>query len=109
MATKLFVGGLAYSVNDDQLRDFFAEIGEVKSATVIVDREMNRSKGFGFVEMATEEDAKKAVEQLDGKDFEGRTIVVNEARPREDRPQRSFGGGGGGYNRDNNRGGGNRY
>lgn len=110
MATKLFVGGLAYSVNDDQLRDFFAEIGEVKSATVIVDREMNRSKGFGFVEMGSDEEAKKAVEQLDGKDFEGRTIVVNEARPREDRPQRSFGGGGGGgYNRDNNRGGGNRY
>lgn len=93
MATKLFVGGLAYAVNDDQLRELFAQVGEVKSASVIVDREMNRSKGFGFVEMASDEDAKKAVEQLDGKEFEGRTIVVNEARPREDRPQRSFGGG----------------
>lgn len=93
MATKLFVGGLAYSVNDDQLRELFAQVGEVKSASVIVDREMNRSKGFGFVEMASDEDVKKAIEQLDGKEFEGRTIVVNEARPREDRPQRSFGGG----------------
>ena len=92
MATKLFVGGLPYAVNDDELQSLFAEIGEVTSATVIMDRETNRSKGFGFVEMASEEDAKKAIQQLDGKDVGGRSIVVNEARPREDRPNRSFGG-----------------
>lgn len=105
MATKLFVGGLAYSVTDDQLQDIFAEFGEVKSAQVIIDRQMNRSKGFGFVEMSSDEEAKKAIEALDGKEIEGRTIVVNEARPREERPARSFGGNDrGGYNdRRNNR------
>jgi cold-inducible RNA-binding protein len=97
MATKLFVGSLSWNTTDDQLRDFFATVGTVVSANVIFDRETNRSKGFGFVEMSTDEEAKAAVEQLNNKELDGRTIIVNEARPREERP-RSFGGGnGGGY------------
>jgi RNA recognition motif-containing protein len=100
MATKLFVGGLAYSVNDDQLRDLFAGVGTVVSAQVIVDKYSNQSKGFGFVEMSSEEEAKKAIDELNGKDFEGRSIAVNEARPQERREPRSFGGGGGGGHRD---------
>ncbi len=83
MANKLFVGSLAWATNDDSLRDFFAGVGTVLSANVIVDRETNRSKGFGFVEMSTDEEAKAAIEQLNGKELDGRSIVVNEARPRE--------------------------
>ena len=113
MATKLFVGSLAWGTTDDSLRDLFATVGTVTSASVIMDRETNRSKGFGFVEMSTDDEAKAAVDQLNNKELDGRTIIVNEARPREERP-RTFGGGGGqgggggGYNRDNNRGGGTR-
>ena len=98
MATNLFVGGLAYKVTDDELNDFFATVGTVTSAKVIVDKYSNQSKGFGFVEMSTEEEAKKAVEELNGKELEGRPIAVSEARPREDRKP-SFGGGGGGGGR----------
>ncbi len=98
MATKLFVGGLAYAVTDDELRDFFAGLGTVVSAQVIVDRDTNRSKGFGFVEMSSEEEAAKAVAELNGKELAGRSIAVSEARPREERP-RSFGGGGNDRNR----------
>ena len=87
MATKLFIGSLAWATTDDSLREFFAQVGEVVSANVIVDRETNRSKGFGFVEMSSDEDAKKAVDQLNGKDLDGRPIVVSEARPREERPR----------------------
>lgn len=96
MATKLFIGSLAWATNDDSLRDFFAAVGTVVSASVIMDRETNRSKGFGFVEMSTEEEAKAAVEQLNGKDLDGRAIVVSEARPREERPRGGGYGGGGG-------------
>lgn len=88
MATKLFVGSLAYSVTDDELRDFFAAAGEVVSAKVIVDRESYRSKGFGFVEMGSEDDAKKAIAELNGKELSGRAIAVNEARPQEPRDRR---------------------
>lgn len=92
MATKLFVGSLSWGVNDDQLKDFFSEVGTVVSATVIVDRETNRSKGFGFVEMSSDEEAKAAVDQLNGKELDGRAVTVNEARPREERPRGSFNG-----------------
>jgi len=85
MATKLFVGSISYNVNDDQLKDFFASAGTVVSAKVIMDRDSGRSKGFGFVEMGSEEEAAKAVKELNGKDLEGRAVVVNEARPREER------------------------
>jgi RNA recognition motif-containing protein len=85
MATRLFIGSLAWATNDDSLKEFFSQAGTVVSANVIVDRDTNRSKGFGFVEMSSDEEAKKAVEQLNGKDLDGRPIVVNEARPREER------------------------
>lgn len=87
MATKLFVGSLAWATTDDGLKDFFSAAGTVVSANVIVDRETNRSKGFGFVEMSSDEEAKKAVDELNGKDLDGRPIVVSEARPREERPR----------------------
>jgi RNA recognition motif-containing protein len=93
MATKLFVGSLAWATNDDSLKDFFSAAGTVVSASVIMDRETNRSKGFGFVEMSSDEEAKAAVDQLNGKDLDGRAVVVSEARPREERPR----GGGGDY------------
>ena len=104
MATKLFIGSLAWATNDDSLKDFFSQAGTVVSANVIVDRDTNRSKGFGFVEMSSDEEAKKAVEELNGKELDGRPIVVNEARPREERPRGNDGGGYGGGG-----GGGNRY
>ncbi len=85
MATKLFVGSIAYSVNDSQLQDFFASVGTVVSAKVIMDRDSGRSKGFGFVEMSSDEEAAQAVKELNGKDLGGRALVVNEARPREER------------------------
>lgn len=91
MATKLYVGGLAYSVNDNQLNQFFSTAGKVVSASVITDKFSNQSKGFGFVEMSSEEEAKEAIKQLNEKELDGRKISVNEARPREDRPS-SFGG-----------------
>lgn len=104
MATNLFVGSLPYAVDDAQLEEIFAAVGTVASAKVITDRETGRSKGFGFVEMANEDDAKAAIQQLDGKEVAGRAIAVKEAQPRENRERRSFGGNGG-----NNFGGGRRY
>jgi RNA recognition motif-containing protein len=101
MAFKVFVGGLPFSTTDDELREAFAVHGEVVSARVVTDRETGRSKGFGFVEMADDTAGKAALNALNNSDFGGRTIKVDEARPREDRPQRDFNGGGG------NRGGGN--
>ena len=85
MATKLFIGSLAWATDDDSLKQFFETVGTVVSANVIKDRESGRSRGFGFVEMASDDEAKKAVEELNGKDLDGRPIVVNEAKPREDR------------------------
>ncbi len=88
MANRLFVGSLSWGTNDDQLKNFFASVGTVSSATVIVDRDSNRSKGFGFVEMSTDEEAKKAISELNGKDLDGRNIIVSEARPREENSRR---------------------
>ena len=102
MATKLFVGSLSWGVTSDMLEEFFASIGQVASATVINDRETGRSKGFGFVEFENDDDAKKAIDELNGKELDGRPITVNEARPREERPRGNFGGG----DRGGNRGGG---
>jgi len=81
MSKKLYVGSLSYSTTDDSLKDFFAGVGNVESATVIKDNVSGRSKGFGFVEMASEEEAKKAIEELKGKELDGRAIVVDEAKP----------------------------
>lgn len=108
MATKLFVGSLPYSITDDDLSQLFSDFGQVQSAKVIFDRETNRSKGFGFVEFESADEAKAAIDALNNKEIQGRTIVVNEARPQEARPpRRDFGGDnrGGGYGG----GGGNRY
>jgi RNA recognition motif-containing protein len=85
MATRLFVGSLSWNTTDDQLKDFFAGAGNVVSANVVFDRETNRSKGFGFVEMGSEDEAAKAIKELSGKELDGRTIIVSEARPREER------------------------
>jgi len=88
MATKLFVGSLSYSVGDDQLKEAFEAAGTVVSAKVIIDRDTGRSKGFGFVEMASEEEAQAAIDLLNGKEIDGRAVAVSEARPRENRPVR---------------------
>lgn len=106
MTKKLFVAGLPYSVNNDELGNHFAQFGQVTSAQVITDRATGRSKGFGFVEFSTEEEAAAAMEQLNNTDFGGRTIIVNEARPQEKREDGGRGGfnrGGGDRRDDNNR------
>jgi RNA recognition motif-containing protein len=94
MAAKLYVGKLSYNTTEDTLRTLFEQYGTVTSVQIIKDRDTNQSKGFGFVEMEKDEAAQAAINALDNKDFEGRTIMVNVARPQEDR---SAGGGGGGY------------
>ena len=93
MNKKLYVGGLAYSVTDGQLEQLFAGHGRVESAKVVMDRDTDRSRGFGFVEMSTQEEAEKAIAALNGTQHEGRSLTVNMSKPREDRPAR----GGGGY------------
>lgn len=93
---KLYVGNLPWSVTDESLKDLFAQYGEVVEAVIIKDKYSGRSKGFGFVTFATEEAAAAAEAAMNGKDVEGRAVVVNVARPREERPPRT-----GGYNRDN--------
>jgi cold-inducible RNA-binding protein len=90
MASKLYVGGLAYSVTEKELEELFAEHGTVVSTAVIKDRDSGQSKGFGFVEMSSDEEAQSAIKALNGKELSGRSIMVNEARPQEDR--RSGGG-----------------
>lgn len=86
---KLFVGSLPWAINNDSLRELFAQYGEITEAVVITDRESGRSKGFGFVTFMNEEDAQKALE-MDGKEVEGRTIVVNVAKPKENNNRRRF-------------------
>jgi hypothetical protein len=95
VGNKLYVGNLAYSVRDESLQEAFSQFGSVTSAKVMMDRETGRSKGFGFVEMGSDAEAQAAVNGMNGQALEGRAIVVNEARPREERPG-GFGGGGGG-------------
>lgn len=92
MAKRLFVGSLSYNTTQDALRDAFAQVGTVESATIIMDKMTGRSKGFGFVEMSSDEEAQKAIETLNGKELDGRTLVVNEARPMEPRAPRREGG-----------------
>lgn len=100
MAKKLYVGGLPYSATDAELADAFAQAGTVQSAVIIMDKMSGRSKGFGFVEMASDDEAQKAIDMWNGKDFGGRSLTVNEARPMEQRPRGGGGGGGGGYRGD---------
>lgn len=100
---NLFIGSLAYATTDDGLKAHFEQVGPVASARVVTDRDSGRSKGFGFVEFENDDDNQKAIDQLDGKDLDGRAINVSLARPKEDRPRRDFGGNGG------NRDGGNSF
>jgi cold-inducible RNA-binding protein len=109
MSTKLFVGNLSFNTTENDLQDLFAAYGPVQSVDMIMDRMTGRPRGFGFVTMENNDDAQKAIEALHGKNFDGRDLTVNEARPREDRPQgggRSFCGGGGGGGGDRGYGGG---
>jgi RNA recognition motif-containing protein len=106
MTKKLFVGGLSYETTEATLKDTFAQAGTVESAAVIIDKLSGRSKGFGFVEMSSEEEAQKAIEMFNGKDIDGRNVTVNEAKPLEARPRGGSGFGGG--RRDNRGFGGNR-
>ncbi|NTV30379.1 RNA-binding protein [candidate division WWE3 bacterium] len=117
MAKKLFVGGLPYSMTERDLEALFQQAGQVDTVNIIIDREMGRSKGFGFVEMANDEHAAAAISRFNNYEIEGRTLVVNEARPMEDRGGNRGGGNRGGGNRNGgnrngggyNRGGGNRW
>jgi RNA recognition motif-containing protein len=95
--SRLYVGGLPYSTTEDELEELFGAHGSIESVRIITDRMTGRSKGFGFVEMSTTEEAEVAVEKLNNTDLEGRTLIVNEARPREKREGGGGGRGGGGY------------
>ena len=97
MGNKLYVGNLPYSVRDGDLEQSFGQFGTVTSAKVMMERDTGRSKGFGFVEMASDPEAQAAISGMNGQPLGGRSLVVNEARPMEPRPPRSGGGGGGGY------------
>jgi cold-inducible RNA-binding protein len=106
MGKRLYVGNLTYGVNDGDLQQLFEQHGTVNSAQVVMDRDTGRSKGFGFVEMGTDQEAQAAIQALNGKEHEGRALTVNEARPREDRGGGGGGGGGrGGYGGGGGRGG----
>lgn len=104
-ALRLYVGSLSYQTTEEELADLFGQVGQVVSATVITDRDSGRSKGFGFVEMSNDDEARKAIEQLNGTTLGSRQIIVNEARERRDS---QYGGGGGGRGGYGNRGGGGR-
>ena len=95
MSMTLYVGNLSFQTSSDDLNQLFAQAGTVESAAVVEDRETGRSRGFGFVEMSSKEEAAKAIEQFNGKEVNGRNLNVNEAKPREDRGNRGGGGGGG--------------
>ncbi len=100
MGRKLYVGNLPFSVSDDSLTELFSQAGKVESARVVRDQGMGQSRGFAFVEMATDEDAQRAISQLNQHAIDGRSIVVNEARPKTaDGGRGGYGGGGGGYDR----------
>ena len=104
MAKKLYVGGLPYSTQEDALKELFAQAGAVTSAVIIMDKMSGRSKGFGFVEMGSDEEAQSAISMFNDQEFEGRKLTVNEARPMEARPPRTGGNGGyGGGSRDGRR------
>jgi cold-inducible RNA-binding protein len=97
MGTKLYVGNLSFDTMENELKDLFAQVGNVVSCSLITDKFTGRSRGFAFVEMGSEAEAQKAIADLGGKEIGGRRLTVNEAKPREERPPRDFGGGGGGF------------
>ncbi|MCX7590198.1 MAG: RNA-binding protein [Kiritimatiellae bacterium] len=93
MGTRLYVGNLSFQTMESDLRELFAQVGNVTSCDLVTDKFTGRSRGFAFVEMATEEEARRAIAEIGGKNVDGRTLKVNEARPREERPRSDFGGG----------------
>jgi RNA recognition motif-containing protein len=109
MSAKLFVGNLTFTATENDLQDHFAQAGVVVSVNIMQDRMTGRSRGFAFVEMGSKEDAEKAIQMFHSKDFQGRPLTVNEARPREERPPGGGGGGGGGYRGGGGGGGGGGY
>jgi RNA recognition motif-containing protein len=109
MGSKLYVGNLSYNTSSSDLEQLFAQHGTVQSAEVIADRETGRSKGFGFVQMGTDDEAQAAISALNGQEHDGRALTVNEAKPREDRPRGGGGGYGGGGGGGGRRGGGSGY
>ncbi len=109
MGTKLFVGNLSFNTTDADIKTLFQQAGTVVSCDVILDKFTSKSRGFGFVEMSSQEEATKAIADFNGKDLDGRALTVNEAKPREERPRGGFGGGGGGGQRNFGGGGGSRY
>lgn len=114
MSTKLYVGNLSFNTSNEDLQELFGQAGTVESANIVEDRDTGRSRGFGFVEMSSAEEGKTAIEQLNGKEVDGRSLTVNEAKPREERSggggNRGGGGGRGGYGGGGgNRGGGGGY
>ena len=100
MATRLFVGNLSFNTTEGDILDLFKQAGNVTTCNLIVDKFTNKSRGFGFVEMSSQEEATKAIADINGKELDGRALTVNEAKPREERPRGDFGGGGGGGRRD---------
>ncbi len=111
MGRKLYVGNLSYNVTEEQLRGMFAPYGSVQTAQVIMDRDTGRSKGFGFIELGSDQEAQAAIAGMNGQMIDGRSLTVNEAKPKEDRPRGGGGGGGGGggYGGGGGGGGGRRY
>jgi len=99
MATKLYVGNLSFNTTEGDLQELFKQAGNVVSCSIVMDKFSNKSRGFAFVEMSSQDEANKAIADFNGKDLDGRALTVNEARPREDRPRGDFGGGGGGGSR----------
>ena len=96
MSMKLYVGNLSFATSNSDLQELFASVGTVESASVVEDRDTGRSRGFGFVEMSSKEEGERAIEELNGKEIDGRELKVNEAKPRENRAGGGYGGGGGG-------------
>ena len=109
MATKLFVGNLSFNTTEGDVLELFKKSGNVSKCELIVDKFTSKSRGFAFVEMGSQEEANKAIAELNGKELDGRALTVNEARPREDRPRGDFGGGGGGGGYGGGRGGKREY
>ena len=103
MATRLFVGNLSFNTTEGDILDLFKTAGTVTSCNLITDKFTSKSRGFAFVEMGTQEEATKAITELNAKELDGRALTVNEAKPREERPRGDFGGGGGGGRRDESR------